>query len=166
MLNIYDLQSRWRNRVDFEDIKGSVYLGSHHLSPSVSKYRDDQLFIYTTKGIYCLYHEGDCCETVSLTECDDFLDSAIGEVISVAEERTKKEDLEYGSCTWTFYAIRTMSMDVDMTWQGVSNGFYSEAVDIAKIPWTPDLLKVLDEKALVALDKWMEEGNELDINKD
>lgn len=107
---------------------------------------NDELIFHCDDGeIYKLYHEQDCCESVSIDDICGDLDDLIGTPILKAEEvsnyepiskedieRTKSAD-EWGSCTWTFYKFATVKGYVDIKWFGESNGYYSESVNFTKI---------------------------------
>ena len=75
-------------------------------------------------------HLQECCETVSLEDWGDALESDfVGETISTAEEVTKDSDQGYGCSMWTFYKISFRDMvDLYLRWNGTSNGYYSVGV--------------------------------------
>jgi hypothetical protein len=83
---------------------------------------------------YKMYHEQDCCETVIVKEMDNDLANIRGLVISAEEvssgsvEGEDEDGLDYSN-TWTFYKIQTDKDFINISWLGVSNGYYSEAVD-------------------------------------
>lgn len=89
--------------------------------------------IETTDGyVFRLYHYQGCCEYVRIVDVNGDTNNLIGARIMVAEERVGESEIcEGGSCTWTFYTLRTNKGDsVDFRWLGESNGCYSESVDI------------------------------------
>jgi len=117
-------------------------------SVDVSGYKDSPdidstpSIVFTTEGgrEYTMYHPTDCCEEVYIEDiCGDVVD-LVGCEILYAQELTSgpgengvnlRDPLheEDSSFTWTFYSIRTIKGTVDIRWYGVSNGYYSEAVD-------------------------------------
>jgi len=91
---------------------------------------DDELQFIQGKLVVRFYHRQDCCETVEITSvCGDF-SNLVGVPIIVAECREVQADTSFGSKTSTFYTFRTSKGDVDVHWQGESNGHYSESVDV------------------------------------
>ena len=101
------------------------------------------IYIYTSDGaVYEMYHEQDCCESVSVDDVCGDVDDLIGVPLLVAEERTSTDNPEnvseeiiryQESFTWTFYHFATSKGYLDLRWYGESNGYYSESVDFAKI---------------------------------
>ena len=101
------------------------------------------IYIYTSDGaVYEMYHEQDCCESVSIDDVCGDVDDLIGVPLLVAEERTSNDNPEnvseeiiryQDSFTWTFYHFATSKGYLDLRWYGESNGYYSESVDFAKI---------------------------------
>ena len=87
---------------------------------------------------YKMYHEQDCCESVTVDDvCGDVMD-LIGSPLISAEEGTSEENppdvnIEYQeSFTWTFYHFATIKGYLDLRWYGESNGYYSESVTFKK----------------------------------
>lgn len=84
-----------------------------------------------------MYHEQDCCESVSINDINGDLNDLIGQEILLIEERTNEDDhslfsnrnYEPESFTWTFYTIRTIKDTIVIRWLGESNGYYSESVN-------------------------------------
>ena len=84
----------------------------------------------TDGGTMEMYHQQDCCESVYLEDVTGDPSDLIGGVVSVAEERSESGNADYGVFEWTFYTIRTSKGDVDLRWNGWSNGYYSTSVYI------------------------------------
>ena len=90
-------------------------------------------------GVYLMYHEQDCCESVSLQDVIGIdLQELVGDPVLYAHEESngdRPDDYEQGndSQTWTFYKISTIKGMATLRWLGQSNGYYSESVDFAKI---------------------------------
>jgi hypothetical protein len=97
---------------------------------------DYELVFETTDGErYRMYHEQDCCESVSIESIVGDLQDLVGSEILIAEEVDGESpaDFEaYESYTWTFYKFATRKGYVDIRWLGQSNGYYSERVDFVK----------------------------------
>lgn len=118
----------------FSDLLGKT------LVSVVGKVGDDAIDFRTTEGeTFRLYHEQDCCETVSVEDiCGDLAD-LVGSPITQAEESTSDVNppgvtIEYQDCfTWTFYRIATAKGQVVIRWYGESNGYYSESVYFRKL---------------------------------
>ncbi|QFP93471.1 UNVERIFIED_ORG: hypothetical protein Xoosp15_206 [Xanthomonas phage Xoo-sp15] len=111
----------------FSDLEGKV------LDKIVQAEYDEELHFYTTCGvIYRMWHEQDCCESVTIEDIAGDLEDLIGQPILLAEEVVKfsdddEEDYD-GSQTWTFYKLATIKGSVTIRWYGYSNGYYSESV--------------------------------------
>lgn len=81
--------------------------------------------------IIMFYHMQDCCECVTIDDVDGNLNDLLGTYIE-AEEVTREggnDDL-CESELWTFYKFGTDKGYVSIRWLGISNGYYSESVDI------------------------------------
>jgi hypothetical protein len=111
----------------FEDLQGRVLT-------RVEQVDEDELRFYLTDDHYVkMYHEQDCCESVTIEDIAGDLNDLVGTPLLLAEE-VNNVDLEppgedYESYTWTYYRFRTIKGSVDIRWYGSSNGYYSESVD-------------------------------------
>ena len=99
---------------------------------------DKILFACSDGSEYKMYHNQDCCESVSIEDIDGDLQELIGSPILMAEEISSSEPYmgkpKYpDSFTWTFYRIATVKEFVTIRWLGESNGYYSESVDFVMI---------------------------------
>ena len=121
----FDYRYRANNMCDIDDLVGKVIKGL--------AYSDEYFQILTDDCVYAFYHQQGCCERVYLTQVDGISDKIIGSRIVIAEVVTDEKDTEYGHITWTFYKIGTNKGMIDFRWQGESNGYYSETVDLIKI---------------------------------
>ena len=121
----FNYQYRSNKRCDIDNLVGKVIKGW--------AYSDEYFQILTDDCVYIFYHEYSCCESVWLTQVDGISDKLIGSRIVIAEEVVDEKDTECGHITWTFYKIGTNKGMIDFRFQGESNGYYSETVDLIKI---------------------------------
>lgn len=109
------------------------------------------VFTLDSGEMYRLYHEQDCCESVSVESIVGNLSDLVGSPILMADEAVggnvpaeiqaqrdeQKQTNEYyyapDSETWTFYKLATIKGYVDIRFLGESNGYYSESVDFARV---------------------------------
>ena len=100
----------------------------------VEKVNDDIIKFTADNGDqYAFYHDQDCCESVVVKDIVGDLSDLEGSPLIEAEEVTKTGDSEWGSETWTFYKFGTIKGHVNISWEGSSNGYYSESVDKALV---------------------------------
>ena len=95
---------------------------------------------------YFMSHDQECCEVVYLYDVCGDLQDLISSPIIMAEEVTNRDNeceankiiteyddsYCYDSYTWTFYKLGTVKGTVTLRWIGISNGCYSEEVDVIK----------------------------------
>lgn len=113
---------------------------------SIKKEGDDLLLFSTSDGVnYAMQHHQDCCEHVRIIDIDGDILSIIGSPLITAREETLSQenpvdapadalDMASGnSFTWTIYYFETESAKIRIRWLGISNGYYSESVQIDQI---------------------------------
>lgn len=112
-------------------------LGKTLVKIDVNREADEITFTTATGDIYRMFHDQDCCESVTITDIAGDLKNLIGAPLTMAEESTNCEDSagieSLDSFTWTFYKFATVKGFVDIRWLGESNGYYSESVDFEKV---------------------------------
>jgi hypothetical protein len=91
---------------------------------------------------YQLYHDQDCCESVTVEDIVGDLQALVGNVIVMVSEEINvakpARKSEYGyepeSYTWTFYKLADDTGSyVTIRWFGESNGYHSERVSFARL---------------------------------
>lgn len=99
-------------------------------------------FVVDDDEAYVMFHQEDCCESVTIDDICGDLQDLVGRPITVAREDTNSDsprvDPQYPdyldeSFTWTFYNLATTKGVVTIRWYGTSNGYYSESVDIVRV---------------------------------
>lgn len=96
---------------------------------------DDEIVFKTSCGrTFKMYHQKDCCESVTIEDvCGEF-DDLIGVPLLLSEESCSDGgDVGVVTYTWTFYRFSTVKGDVTIRWYGESNGYYSECVDFEEV---------------------------------
>ena len=120
-----DLWEQYERSCDIKDMIGKKITGIY--------YDEENFQIRTDDCVYAFYHNQGCCASFYLTQVDGISDKIIGSRIVIAEEVTDSKSVAGGSITWTFYKIGTNKGMIDFRFQGKSNGYYSETVDLIKI---------------------------------
>lgn len=118
-------------------------LGRTLTEVKVNDAEDEILFTCSDGEQFELYHNQDCCESVSIESIVGDLSDLIGEPLLMAEEVSNsdgdgpegwdKNEYRAESYTWTFYKLATRKGYVDIRWFGSSNGYYSESVDFRNL---------------------------------
>ena len=116
----------WNQRLSLADLVGKVCVAF-----DVSPDKDRVALTFLDGTIALMYHIQDCCEQVTVEDINGDPMDLLGTPLLVCEERVSEDaPSAYESCTWTFYTLRTIRGSVDIRWLGVSNGYYSESVDV------------------------------------
>lgn len=115
--------------MNISDFKGLVFTSVVGLEEQ----SEEVIFTSSCGRKFKMYHQQDCCESVYVSDvCGDTSDLVGAEAVS-AEERVIEHETDWGTMTATFYDIQTTSGSVTIRWNGESNGYYSESVDIKEI---------------------------------
>ena len=127
------MSSYYENK--FEELHGKTLTDI-----SVAEEDNVIIFVCSDGSRYELYHDQDCCESVTIDdicgELSDLLNSPIllAEEVSCSDINPDGLSKEYqDSFTWTFYKLATIKGYVTIRWYGESNGYYSESVDFIKL---------------------------------
>lgn len=122
--------SYYDNYCNVSELKGRT------LSSIIGGVGDGEIVFVTTEGErYRMFHQQDCCESVSVEDIVGDLQDLVGSEILLAEEvdgETPADFEAYESHTWTFYKFATRQGYVDIRWLGTSNGYYSESVSFCR----------------------------------
>lgn len=115
-----------------EEIQGHVF---HKVEQGKRDYdpRQQAIFFHREDGkVIIMTHTQDCCEHVYVEDINGDLNDLLDTEILSAKEEVVRDDTDFGceSLTATFYHLRTEKGDVTIRWNGESNGYYSESVDI------------------------------------
>jgi hypothetical protein len=110
---------------DFEKLKGKTIVSVTGLEPNSSK-----VIFYCSDGtMLTMHHMQDCCEQVWLEDIIGTPENITG-VCHYAHEDIARNPIAGESGTWTFYNVQTDKGFVTLRWNGESNGYYSESVDL------------------------------------
>jgi hypothetical protein len=108
-----------------------------HTITAIDQSDSDFIQFSLADGTVCqLYHEQDCCESVSIEGIDGGkLQDLIGDPITVATEDQNHNDGDKpgkysDSWTWTTFTLGTAKATIVIRWLGESNGYYSEDVNL------------------------------------
>lgn len=128
----YKLTRTWKH-TSIEELLGKTIIQITGMENDSEEIR----FICSDGSEYLMYHEQDCCESVTLEDVCGDVACLVGTPITKAEESSNSEDppgtqYEPDSYTWTYYHLGTVKGYVDLRWYGESNGYYSESVDFVR----------------------------------
>lgn len=115
--------------VKFENLKGQTIIKID----GAAKGSNEIIFTTAIGERFKMYHEQECCETVSVEDICGEIETLINSPILIAKEKKVSEELEYVSTTATFYELATIKGSVTIRWYGESNGYYSETVDFVQM---------------------------------
>ena len=125
----------------FDDVSIDVIIGETFDSVVGEVGGETIRFLRADGTGFKMYHDQNCCESVTVEDICGSLEDLIGSPIRLASADTNSETNpdgtgpqdDYDSFTWTFYNIATAKGHVTIRWYGESNGYYSESVDIMEI---------------------------------
>jgi len=123
--------------IDFDYLLGKTICSIEH----TGKDAHDEALVFTLSNgeVLQMYHQSDCCESVTIEDICGDLDWLLNTPILQAEEATSNENPEgvimdwQDSFTWTFYKLATINGYVTIRWYGESNGYYSEEVSFVRV---------------------------------
>lgn len=105
-----------------------------------------EVIMLTTESgrVFRIYHEQDCCESVSIEDTQGNWHDLVGKVILEASQQEEEDPRDPPtnytpagyipeSSTRTTFTFRTNDATVISRWFGESNGYYSESVDLHEI---------------------------------
>jgi hypothetical protein len=140
-----DLQIEFSTKC-FNDYSNKEYCNVSRLqgltltSIFVSKNYSEIYFRTTCGKLFKMFHQQDCCESVTIEDIvgdlDDLIDTPLLLVEDVSNnegEKNNEDSDDNGTCTYTYYKLSTIKGDVSIRWYGESNGYYSESVDFIEI---------------------------------
>lgn len=127
-----------QNRWDYPRPDISELVGKTITEINGAKVDSEEIHIVCSDGSeYLMWHDQDCCESVSIEEIFGNVDDLIGVPIAMAECVVNSDYPPLNnyddSWTWTFYKFATIKGYVTIRWYGGSNGWYSEEVDFTRI---------------------------------
>ena len=140
----------WEERMKRER-NVSAMLGETLTAVKGAEAGSDEVHFATASGrTFRMWHQQDCCESVSVNEIVGDIADLIGSPLTMAEEVSSDDGIDEStkpqpysdSWTWTFYRFATIKGYVTLRWLGESNGYYSESVDF--IETTPNIEAVPD----------------------
>lgn len=129
-------------KVEFDVLKGKTIRRIDFVYSKISENDEmeslTELILYTLDNKkYRMFHEQDCCERVRLEDINGDLGDLLNVPLLMAEEVSSREtpkDVDFCSYMnvylWTFYKFATIHGSVTLRWMSVSNGYYSEKVEI------------------------------------
>lgn len=88
----------------------------------------DVIFHCASGRKFRMFHQQDCCESVTIEDVIGDIRDLIGVPMLMAEIVSEEQkEREYGeTCTWSFVKFGTVKGYVTFRWYGSSNGYYSE----------------------------------------
>ena len=117
------IKSDMWNAIEFQDLEGETFI-------HIEQNEDEILFHTANKQTIRMYHEQDCCESVTIEDICGDLDDLLNSPIIWADASESSDKNASESATWTFYRLGTNQGSVTIRWYGESNGYYSESVSL------------------------------------
>ena len=126
-------RSRWDHACEVDEMMGRTLTSIEGAETG----SDEITFTCDDGTRFVMYHEQGCCESVCIEDVIGSPEDLVGEPLRMAEEVSDADGPEpenHDSYTWTFYKFATAKGYVTIRWLGESNGYYSESVDLCKLP--------------------------------
>jgi hypothetical protein len=113
-----------------EDLENNIFT---EIFVNKDKAEDDYILFINNDYIFAMFHEQNCCESVTIKEISGDITDLEHYPLLMAELVKNDGNQEWGTFTWSFYKLATIKGYVTISWFGESNGYYSEEVSIYKI---------------------------------
>lgn len=130
-----------REFVRVEELRGLIFT---EVFVSKDGAREDYILFINDDVIYVMFHDQNCCESVTIKEISGDISDLENSPMIMSEVVTNTGGSEWGSFTWSFYKFATIKGYVTISWYGESNGYYSEEVSIYRI--TKEEMKKIEEE--------------------
>ncbi len=119
-----------------DELDVGILVGKKFSKVSVNGKTDQEVVFQNDQEQFKLFHDQDCCESVSVEKITgdiaNLVDSEILEATRDNPNLPQKDEGYEDSHTWSHFFFRTAKGIVEILWYGTSNGYYSESVDFAK----------------------------------
>lgn len=116
----------WHKSIDISELVGKILTDIENNGKEI-------IFTTISGDKYKMYHEQNCCESVSVDDINGDLNDLLNSPITLADESSNSGEEDWNHFTWTFYRLATVKGYVNIKWYGTSNGYYSESISFVKL---------------------------------